>query len=119
MKIVLSPLQKAAVLLSLSLGLAGCYKTTQTVQQTTAPAIVKDATVADLVKQLNGNFDAIKTLNASVTIAASTGGSRTRQSHGIHRVQRLHPDAQAPRTPRHPQGASLRIRGDGHGLRWA
>ena len=77
MKIVLSPLQKAAVLLSLSLGLAGCYKTTRTVQQTTAPAIVKDATVADLVKQLNGNFDAIKTLNASVTIAASTGGSRT------------------------------------------
>lgn len=76
-----SSLQKAVVLfavsLGLSAGLSGCYKTTRTVQQVTAPAIVKDATVADLVQQLNGNFDAIKTLNASVTIAASTGGGRT------------------------------------------
>ena len=77
MKIVLSPLQKAAGLLSLSLALTGCYKTTRTVQQTTAPAIVRDATVSDLVHQLNGNFDAIRTLNASVTITASTGGGRT------------------------------------------
>jgi outer membrane lipoprotein-sorting protein len=77
LKIVLSPLQKAAVLLLLPLGLSGCYKTTRIVQQTTAPDIVKDATVADLVAQLDGNFDAIKTLNASVTIAASTGGGRT------------------------------------------
>lgn len=74
---MLSPFKKAAVLLSLALGLTGCYKTTRAVQQTTAPAIVKDATVADLVQQLNGNFDAIKSLNASVTIAASTGGGRT------------------------------------------
>ncbi len=74
---MLSPLQRAAALLSLSLGLSGCYKTTRSVQQFTAPTIVKDATVGDLVKRLNGNFDAIKTLNASVTIAASTGGGRT------------------------------------------
>ncbi len=46
-------------------------------QQTTAPAIVKDATAAELVHQLDGNFDAIKTLNATVTITASTGGGRT------------------------------------------
>ena len=74
---MLSPLQKAAVLLALSPGLAGCYKTTRSVQQTTAPAIVKDATVTDLVQQLDGNFAALKSLNASVTITASTGGART------------------------------------------
>jgi len=74
-------LRRAAVLLALSLAVApaitGCYKTTRAVQQTSAPAIVKDASAADLVRQLDGNFDAIKTLNASVTIAASTGGGRT------------------------------------------
>ena len=77
LKIVFLSLPKAVALLGLSLALTGCYKTTRNVQQTTAPAIVKDATVDDLVKQLDGNFEAIKTLNASVTIAASTGGGRT------------------------------------------
>ena len=72
-----SSLTKAVFLLSLSLGVSGCYKTTRTVQKNLAPGIVKDATVADLVKQLNGNYDAIKSFNASVTIAASTGGGRT------------------------------------------
>ncbi len=72
-----SPLRKAVVLLSLSLGLTGCYKTTRSVQQVTAPTIVKEATVDELVKQLNGNYDAIKTFKASVTIAASVGGGRT------------------------------------------
>jgi len=75
--IVSSSFPKAAALLLLFVGLGGCYKTTRSVQQVTAPAIVKDATVEELVKQLDGNFDAIKTLNASVTIAASTGGGRT------------------------------------------
>jgi len=74
---VSSPLRKAVFLLALPLGLTGCYKTTRTVQQTTAPSIVRVASAADLVKQLNGNYDAIKSFNASVTIAASTGGGRT------------------------------------------
>jgi outer membrane lipoprotein-sorting protein len=65
------------LLLSLPLGLSGCYKTTRIVQQTTAPPVVRVASAADLVKRLNGNFDAIKSFNASVTIAASTGGGRT------------------------------------------
>lgn len=69
--------KKASWLLLLALGLSGCYKSTRIVQQTTAPTTVKDATVNQLVNQLNGNYDAIKTLNASVTIAASTGGGRT------------------------------------------
>ena len=74
---MLSPLQRIVALLALALALTGCYKTTRTVQQVTAPTIVKDASVEDLVKQLDGNFAAIKSLNASVTIAASTGGGRT------------------------------------------
>jgi outer membrane lipoprotein-sorting protein len=77
LKIVSSSLQKAAAMLALSLGLAGCYKTTRIVQQTAAPDIVKDATVGELVAQLDRNFDAIHSLSASVTIAASTGGGRT------------------------------------------
>ncbi len=72
-----SSLLRAVALLSLSLALTGCYKTTRAVQQVTAPERVKDATVDELVKQLDGNFAAIKSLNASVTIAASTGGGRT------------------------------------------
>jgi len=76
LKIVLSPLQKAGILLSLSLGLTGCYKTTRIVQQTRPPDVVMSASADDLVRRLNGNYDAIKTFNASVSIAASTGGGR-------------------------------------------
>jgi outer membrane lipoprotein-sorting protein len=46
------------------------------VVQTRPPEIVKEATVDQLVKKLNGNYDAIQSFNASVTIAASTGGGR-------------------------------------------
>jgi outer membrane lipoprotein-sorting protein len=78
---VFSSLKKAgflfSVLLPMSLSLSGCYKTTRIVEKNVAPAVVKDATVGDLVKQLNGNYEAIKSFNASVTIAASTGGGRT------------------------------------------
>jgi outer membrane lipoprotein-sorting protein len=78
---VFSSLKKAGVLLSvllpMSLGISGCYKTTRIVEKNVAPTIVRDATVGDLVKQLNGNYEAIKSFNASVTIAASTGGGRT------------------------------------------
>jgi len=78
---VSSSLKKAGVLLSvllpMSLGVSGCYKTTRIVEKSVAPTVVKDATVGDLVKQLNGNYEAIKSFSASVTIAASTGGGRT------------------------------------------
>lgn len=66
-----------ALSLSLSLGVSGCYKTTRTVQKSLAPTIVKNASVNDLVKELNGNYEAIKSFSASVTIAASTGGQHT------------------------------------------
>jgi outer membrane lipoprotein-sorting protein len=78
---VFSSLKKAGVLLSIllpmSLGVSGCYKTTRIVEKNVAPSVVRVATVGDLVKQLNGNYEAIKSFNASVTIAASTGGGRT------------------------------------------
>ncbi len=61
----------------MSLSISGCYKTTRIVEKNVAPSVVKDATVDDLVKQLNGNYEAIKSFRASVTIAASTGGGRT------------------------------------------
>jgi outer membrane lipoprotein-sorting protein len=56
--------------------LTGCYKHTRIVEQTRAPDVVMNSTVEQLVKQLNTNFDAIQTLNASVTLTASTGGGR-------------------------------------------
>jgi outer membrane lipoprotein-sorting protein len=78
---VSSSLKKAGILLSallsMSLGISGCYKTTRSVVKVVPPPVVRDATVDDLVKQLNGNYEAIKSFKAAVTIAASTGGGRT------------------------------------------
>ncbi len=65
------------LLLGTSAGLTGCYKRTHLVQQTAAPEVIMDSTVESLVQRLNANYDAIKSLNASVTIAASTGGGHT------------------------------------------
>ena len=63
--------------LGLFLPLTGCFKHTRIVVQTRAPEIVREASVAAMVRQLNGNYEAVKSFNASVTIAASTGGGRT------------------------------------------
>jgi outer membrane lipoprotein-sorting protein len=63
--------------LGLSLPLTGCYKHTRAVMQTRAPEIVKEATVDELVRKLDDNYDAINSFKASVSIAASTGGGRT------------------------------------------
>ena len=65
------------LILGLALPLTGCFKHTRIVVQTRAPEIVKQASVNDLVKQLDGNYAAINSFNASVTISASTGGGRT------------------------------------------
>jgi len=62
------------MLLALAPSLTGCYKHTRIVQQISTPDVVMNATADDLVKRLNANFDAIQTLNASVTLTASTGG---------------------------------------------
>jgi outer membrane lipoprotein-sorting protein len=57
--------------------MTGCYKHTRIVQQTSAPELAMTASAGELVGKLNANYDAIKSFNASVTIAASTGGGRT------------------------------------------
>lgn len=77
MKIVLSLFKKAGFVLLLCCGLTGCFSRTRIVQQTIPPEVVISTSVDSLVRQLNGNYEAIKTLNASVSIAASTGGGRT------------------------------------------
>jgi len=61
-------------LLCVALALTGCYKHTRIVQQISTPDVVMNATADDLVRRLNANFDAIQTLNAGVTLTASTGG---------------------------------------------
>jgi len=62
------------LLLCLAPVLSGCVKHTRIVQQVRTPDIVMNATADDLVKRLNANFNAIQTLNTSVTLTASTGG---------------------------------------------
>lgn len=62
--------------LVLSAGLTGCYKTVRIVQQTVAPEVYRSAPVEVLEKEISDRDDAIKTLNASVEITATTGGGK-------------------------------------------
>lgn len=48
-----------------------------TVLKATPPMTVQDATVDQLVQQVNDQFEAVKSFNAAVEIAASVGGSAT------------------------------------------
>jgi outer membrane lipoprotein-sorting protein len=61
---------------ALSAGLTGCFKTIHYVPQTQAPAMFRTATVEVLLNELAERDEAIKTLNASVEITASTGGDK-------------------------------------------
>ena len=61
---------------ALSAGLTGCYKTIHYVPQTQAPTMFRTATLDVLLKEVADRDAAIKTLNASVDIAASTGGGK-------------------------------------------
>jgi len=62
------------LLLAIAPLLTGCFKHTRLVQKTRRPDVVLDATPDQLVSKLNSNFAALQTLNASVTVTASTGG---------------------------------------------
>jgi hypothetical protein len=55
---------------------SGCFRHTYRVQKAPQVANVKSATLDELIRQIQGRFDAIKTMNASVDIVASTGGSK-------------------------------------------
>lgn len=61
----------------LSVGLTGCFKTVKLVPQTVAPSTYRTASLEVLSQHLSERDAAIKTLNASVLITASTGGGRT------------------------------------------
>lgn len=61
----------------LSVGLTGCFKTVKLVPQTVAPSMYRSASLETLSQRLSDRNAALKTLNASVLITASTGGGRT------------------------------------------
>lgn len=69
----------AVALLGVVPALTGCLTRTHTVQKSHVADVVLDATLDQLVTNVNRQFDAIQTLNASVEIAASTGGSHVGQ----------------------------------------
>jgi len=63
-------------LLALLPALTGCLVHHRTVLRV-EPALALNATVDQLVKQVNTQFDAVQSLNASVEFAASVGGATT------------------------------------------
>lgn len=64
------------MLMVLSVGLTGCFRTTRLVQRTEAPEMYRSANVDVLQKLISDRDAAIKTLTASVLITASTGGGK-------------------------------------------
>ena len=57
--------------------LTGCVSRTHAVRRTRRIDVVLDSSIDQLVTRMNAQFAAIQTMNASVEIAASTGGTRT------------------------------------------
>jgi outer membrane lipoprotein-sorting protein len=66
----------AALCLSLAPALTGCLTHTYSVPKTRPADVILDANLEQLIGQVNSRFDDIKTINASVEIEATTGGSR-------------------------------------------
>jgi len=64
------------VLASVCLLLGGCLTHTRELDIKLSTADVQSATLADLVERINHDAQLIKTLNANVDIAASTGGQK-------------------------------------------
>lgn len=62
-----------------TIGLTGCFSTVHHVQkvQVQAPESYKTASVEELEKSLSARDAAIRTLSATVTVTASTGGEKT------------------------------------------
>jgi outer membrane lipoprotein-sorting protein len=64
----------AAGLIGMAPALTGCLTHTHVVPKTRLASIVMSTSLDQLAKQINTRFDAIKSMNASVEISASTGG---------------------------------------------
>jgi outer membrane lipoprotein-sorting protein len=62
-----------ALSLLIMLPLTGCIRT-HVVDKTVVPSRLMNATLEQLVKQMNDRFGAVQTLNATVDITATTGG---------------------------------------------
>jgi outer membrane lipoprotein-sorting protein len=68
--------QAAAVgLISLFPALTGCLRHTRIVPRTRLAEVVMSSTLDQLVQQVNTQYDSLKTMKATVEIAASVGGS--------------------------------------------
>ena len=59
-----------------TVGLTGCFRTTHIVQLTQPPDMYKSTSVENLQRIISDRDAAIKTLNASVLLIASTGGGK-------------------------------------------
>jgi outer membrane lipoprotein-sorting protein len=66
----------SALGIMLSAGLTGCYKTVKLVEKTQAPSMFLTAPLEVMEKQVSDRDEAIKTLNASVEVRATTGGGK-------------------------------------------
>jgi outer membrane lipoprotein-sorting protein len=66
----------AALCLSLAPALTGCLTHTYSVPKARPADVILNANLEQLIGQVNSRFDEIKTMNASVVIEATTGGSR-------------------------------------------
>jgi len=64
------------LVLGLTVSMTGCIKTTRLVQKTQAPDKVQVASATELDKQISERDAAMKTLNATVQVTFSTGGSK-------------------------------------------
>ena len=71
------PLPRLPLLLLLLPALSGCLTRTHAVRKTQLTGTVQNATLDQLVTGMDAQFAAIRTMVASVEIAASTGGAHT------------------------------------------
>ena len=71
------PLPRLPLLLLLLPALSGCLTRTHAVRKTQLAGTVQNATLDQLVTGMDAQFAAIRTMVASVEIAASTGGAHT------------------------------------------
>jgi Domain of unknown function (DUF4292) len=78
LKFVLTRIRQALAvgLVGTAAMLTGCLSHTYKVQKTRAADVVMDATLDQLLHQVDVRFDSLQSLNASVEIAASEGGAR-------------------------------------------
>jgi outer membrane lipoprotein-sorting protein len=66
-------------LIAVAPALTGCLTHTRSVPKTRPADVVLNAALDQLLQQVNTRFDSIQTINASVEIAATTGGARQGQ----------------------------------------